>query len=71
MVTSAEYDILMISNALDQATDSLSHVKNELQHNPRLLEDFSEICEIPKSQPGAPRWRKEEIITRGPGGGSR
>ena len=56
--------IVLVSNTLDQASDSLSHVKEELQHNPRLLEDFSEACEPLGSTPAAPRWRREEIITR-------
>ena len=56
--------ILLIANTADQASDALSHVKNELQANERLLEDFAEVCELPGSLPGAPRWRRDEIIAR-------
>ncbi len=56
--------ILLIANTADQASDALSHVKNELQANQRLLEDFPDVCELPGSLPGAPRWRRDEIIAR-------
>lgn len=56
--------ILLISNTIDQASDCLSMIKHELQTNPLLLEDFPEVCESPESTPTAPRWRKEEVITR-------
>lgn len=56
--------ILLISATLDQATDFLSQVKKELASNPRILEDFPEVAEPPGVAPPAPRWRKEEIITR-------
>ncbi len=59
-----EQFICLVCNTLDQAADSLSQVKAELQSNPRLLEDFPEACEAPGSSPGAPRWRKNEIIAR-------
>jgi hypothetical protein len=56
--------ILLISNTIDQASDCLSMIKHELQTNPLLMEDFPEACEPPEATPTAPRWRKEEIITR-------
>ncbi len=56
--------IVLISNTLDQASDALSHIKTELQGNPRLLGDFPDACEPPGSLPPAPRWRRDEIITR-------
>jgi len=59
-----EQFIYLISHTLDQAADNLSHIKRELTDNARLLEDFPEVCEPPGSFVGAPRWRKDEIITR-------
>ncbi len=56
--------IMLISNTLDLSSDFLSQIKRELQSNSRLLEDFPEVCEPLGSQPGAPRWRRDEIITR-------
>lgn len=54
--------ILLISTTQDQASDFLSFVKRELTGNERLGEDFPELAE-PGDAP-APRWRKDEIITR-------
>lgn len=56
--------ILLISNTLDQAADFLSQIKRELQSNPRLIEDFPEVCEPPSGSSGNRRWRRDEIITR-------
>ncbi len=56
--------ILLISNTQAQASEALSQVKNELQSNGRLIEDFAEVCEEPGVYRGAPRWRKDDIITR-------
>lgn len=56
--------IILISNTAGQADDLLSHVKAELESNPRLLVDFPRVCEEPGTKPGPPRWRQDEIITR-------
>ena len=56
--------IMLISNTLDLSSDFLSQIKRELQSNSRLLEDFPEVCEPLGSQSAAPRWRRDEIITR-------
>lgn len=66
--------ILLISNTFDLSSDFLSQIKQELQCNGRLLEDFPEVCEPLGALPGAgappgagvraPRWRRDEIITR-------
>jgi len=63
--------ILLISDTVDQASDLLSLVKNELENNELILADFPEISETPGllKRDRARRWRKEEIITRGPDGG--
>lgn len=55
--------ILLISNTSDLAVTLLSHIKNELETNERLIEDFPEICETGQ-KPGPERWRKDEIVTR-------
>ena len=63
--------ILLISNTFDLSSDFLSQIKQELQCNDRLSEDFPEVCEPLGAVPGAgvpgvraPRWRRDEIITR-------
>ncbi len=65
--------IMLISNTLDQANDFLSQIKDVLQSNERLLEDFPEVCEQPASAPGsadpwagvgARRWTRDEVVTR-------
>ncbi len=63
--------ILLISNTFDLSSDFLSQIKRELQCNGRLLEDFPGVCEPLGAVPGAgvpgvraPRWRRDEIITR-------
>ncbi len=56
--------IVLVSNTADQAADLLSHLKRELEGNPRLLAAFPEVCEPPGARPGPPRWRREEIVTR-------
>lgn len=63
--------IILISDTLDQASDQVSLIKDELEQNPLILSDFPEISVrpgLPKHEK-APRWRKDEIITRGPNGG--
>lgn len=59
-----EQYVILISNIGDQADDQLSAIKEELQQNESLIADFPEACEVPGIKPGAPRWRKNEIITR-------
>lgn len=54
--------IVLISNTLDQASDSLAHIKAELCKNPRLIEDFPEVCDTFGSS-GGRRWTRDEIIT--------
>lgn len=54
--------IVIISNTQEQAEGHLSHIKNELGTNNRLIEDFPDICEFGKKL-GPPRWRSNEIIT--------
>lgn len=55
--------VVLMSSTNDQAKDNLSHIKDELLTNPRLIEDFPEVCEI-GTKPKPPRWRGSEIITR-------
>lgn len=55
--------ILLLSETKDQATDNLSHIKAELENNPKLIEDFPEICVMEDTQkPDC--WKKNEIVTR-------
>jgi predicted phage terminase large subunit-like protein len=55
--------IVTISNTSDQATGFLTNIKQELESNLRLIQDFPDICEIDR-KPGPPRWTQKEIITR-------
>jgi predicted phage terminase large subunit-like protein len=55
--------IYLLSDTADKAADFLDHIKHELVHNARLIEDFPDVCEQGKRFPRAPRWRANEIIT--------
>ena len=55
--------IILISDTRDQAEAFLSHIKDELERNEKLIESFPEICEIGQ-KPTPPRWTRSEIITR-------
>ena len=55
--------ILLLSETQKQTEDNLSHIKHELENNPKLIEDFPDICEIGQ-KPKPERWKKDEIITR-------
>jgi len=59
-----EQHIVLISNTGDQAVDLLATIKNELESNPLLIQDFPEVAEPPDIKPGPERWRKNDIITR-------
>jgi len=55
--------ILLLSDTRDQAEDFLSHIKDELETNEKLIESFPEICEAGQ-KPMPPRWTRSEIVTR-------
>ncbi len=58
--------IMLISHTADQAVQQLGHLKHELLTNPRLREDFPDLCRgagdaaTPSS---VLRWTKDEIVT--------
>lgn len=56
--------LVLISDTASQANDFLSFVKQELETNALLRQDFPEVCEDPGASLGPPRWRQDEIITR-------
>ncbi len=58
--------IVIVSDTADQAIDHLRSIKQELEDNERLREDFPGLCETPApgTRPGPERWRKDDIITR-------
>lgn len=56
--------IIIISNTADQSVDLLKTIKDELESNPLLIEDFPDVAEPPGLKPGPERWRKDDIITR-------
>ncbi|MDP3791393.1 MAG: phage terminase large subunit [Candidatus Omnitrophota bacterium] len=51
--------MVILSETHDQAVDLLSHVKDELDSNNELIEDFPEACDIDK----AAVWKEDEVIT--------
>lgn len=55
--------ILLISSTSEQASGLLKHVKDELETNQRLIQDFPDVCEV-GTKPKPPRWTQREIITR-------
>ncbi|MBF0522217.1 MAG: phage terminase large subunit [Candidatus Omnitrophica bacterium] len=55
--------ILLLSDTSDQADTMLSHIKNELETNERLIKSFPEVCEIGQ-KPRPDRWARNEIVTR-------
>ena len=59
-----EQHIVIISNTADQSVDLLTTIKNELESNPLLIQDFPDVAEPPDLKPGPERWRKNDIITR-------
>ncbi len=61
-----EHYILLISHTADQALQQLGHIKHELQTNPRLREDFPDLCRVADETPtpgSVTRWRKDEFVT--------
>lgn len=61
---SREQYIVIISDTADQSVDLLKTIKDELESNPLLIQDFSDAAEPPGLKPGPERWRKNDIITR-------
>lgn len=55
--------IVLLSDTADKAAEFLDHIKYELVHNQRLIEDYPQACERGGRFPRAPRWRSNEIIT--------
>lgn len=55
--------ILLCSATSEQAADLLSHIREELQSNEKIAEDFPEVSEV-GSKPKPPRWSRNEIVTR-------
>jgi predicted phage terminase large subunit-like protein len=56
--------VLLVSATREQVTLLLKAIKDELQQNGALLEDFPEICH-PKGAPGQPKpWRDNRIVLR-------
>ena len=56
--------VLLVSATLGQVILLLKSIKDEIQQNAALLEDFPEICH-PKGTPGRPKpWRDNRILLR-------
>ncbi len=56
--------ILLISNTAEQAAQILTDLKQELENNPLILQDFPEVAEPPGRKPSPKRWREREVLTR-------
>lgn len=52
--------IVIVSDTASQAQDHLAHLKQELESNERLAEDFPHLC---GSSRGV-KWKKDDLITR-------
>ena len=61
---SLEQYIVIISNTADQSVDLLKTIKDELESNPLLIQDFPDVAEPPDIKPSPKRWKKDDIITR-------
>ena len=59
-----EHFVALISNTGDQSEDLLATIKDELESNPLLHEDFPEAAEPLGSKPTPKRWRRREILTK-------
>ena len=56
--------IVLISNTADQAVQILTDLKQELESNPLIHQDFPEVAEPVGRKPSPKRWRQREIQTR-------
>ncbi len=59
-----EMFVLLVSATKEQAVLLLKTVKDELQVNRRLLEDFPETCYPPGARPAPKPWRDNQIVLR-------
>ncbi len=58
MVYNKEPFIVLLSDRADQASQLLNHVKRQIETNPLLREDFSELTGAQRAAP----WRKDSIL---------
>ena len=58
IIKKAKNFVFLISDTIDQAMDNLEAIKIHLEDNPRLNQDFPEVCGIGR------KWAAEEIITK-------
>jgi hypothetical protein len=63
-VYAREQYILLISATKELAAGLLKNVKNELQTNSLLLQDFPEVCYPPGARPAPKPWRDNQIVLR-------
>ncbi len=59
-----EQYIVIISDTADQAEGLLKTIKDELESNELLVQDFPDVAEPPGIKRRPKRWQKSDIITR-------
>jgi predicted phage terminase large subunit-like protein len=55
--------ILLVCDSQDQAIGHLASIREQLENNPRLREDFPEACMVPPASRRPQIWRRNEIVT--------
>ncbi|MBX3315752.1 MAG: phage terminase large subunit [Phycisphaeraceae bacterium] len=55
--------ILLVCDSQDQAVGHLASVREQLENNPRLREDFPDACLVPPASRRPQVWRRNEIVT--------
>lgn len=55
--------ILLVCDSQDQAIGHLASIREQLENNPRLREDFPEACMVPPASRRPQVWRRNEIVT--------
>jgi len=58
-----EHYILLVCDSQDQAIGHLAAVREQIENNPRLRDDFPEACTVPPASRRPQIWRRHEIVT--------
>ncbi len=62
--TERERFILLISDTKEKAAGFLRDIKQELENNQKLRQDFPKACELPGKRAAPRRWRENELEMR-------
>ncbi len=55
--------VLLVCDSQDQAVGHLASIREQLENNPLLREDFPEACMVPPASRRPQVWRRNEIVT--------